>query len=104
MDVLGLRRMYIQAKRFGEGNAVGRPDIQRFVGAEREALTGKADSGVFLTTSTFSDHAIEWARNLPVRVILVDGRRLADLMVKYGVGVQVSKTFEAVEVDEDFFS
>ena len=99
-DVLGLRRVYIQAKRFAEGNSVGRPDIQRFVGA----LTGKADSGVFLTTSVFSDHAIEWARNLPVRVILVDGRRLADLMIKYSVGVQVSKTFEAVEVDEDFFS
>lgn len=99
-DVLGLDRVYIQAKRYGPGNAVGRPELQGFVGA----LSGKADGGVFITTSTFSKSAIEYAtREARTRIILIDGDRLADLMIRYGVGVQVRQTVRIVEIDEDFF-
>lgn len=99
-DILGLSRVYIQAKRFRGGNTVGRPDLQAFVGA----LSGKADSGVFITTSGFSDGARTYARNLPTRIILIDGDRLTSLMIRYGVGVQVKETYKVVEIDEDFFA
>lgn len=99
-DVLGLSRVYVQAKRYAPGNAVGRPDLQAFVGA----LSGKADSGVFITTSRFSDGARTYAANVPTRIILIDGERLTSLMIRYGVGVQVRETFRVVEIDEDFFA
>lgn len=99
-DILGLNRVYIQAKRYGDGNTVGRPDLQAFVGA----LAGKADSGVFMTTSRFSEGAREYAKNVPTRVILIDGKRLTSLMIRYGVGVQVRETYKVVEIDEDFFA
>lgn len=99
-DVLGLNKVYIQAKRYGPGNSVGRPDIQAFVGA----LSGKADAGVFITTSRFSDGAIEYAASIPTRVILVDGEKLADLMIQHGVGVQTTDSYSVVEIDEDFFA
>jgi len=99
-DILGLSRVYIQAKRYSDANVVGRPDLQAFVGA----LSGKADSGVFITTSRFSESARAYAENVPTRIILIDGKRLADLMIRYGVGVQVSETYKAVEIDEDFFA
>ena len=99
-DILGLNRVYIQAKRYADNNAVGRPDLQAFVGA----LSGKADSGVFITTSRFSDGAKAYADNVPTRIILIDGKRLTSLMIRYGVGVQVSETYKVVEIDEDFFA
>lgn len=99
-DVLGLRRVYIQAKRYAEANPVGRPDVQGFVGA----LSGKADSGVFITTSRFSEGAAAYAESVPTRIILIDGKRLTDLMIRYGVGVQASETYTVVEIDEDFFA
>ncbi|GJN42929.1 restriction endonuclease [Corynebacterium ammoniagenes] len=99
-DILGLNRVYIQAKRYSENNIVGRPDLQGFVGA----LSGKADSGVFITTSRFSDAAVTYAKNVPTRIILIDGSRLTDLMIRYGVGVQVRETYKIVEIDEDFFA
>jgi restriction system protein len=99
-DVLGLNRVYIQAKRYADGNAVGRPDLQAFVGA----LSGKADSGVFITTSRFSEGAQTYAENVPTRIILINGERLTSLMIRYGVGVQVRETYKVVEVDEDFFA
>ena len=99
-DVLGLSRIYVQAKRYAEGNNVGRPDVQAFVGA----LSGKADSGVFITTSKFSEGAITYAEGVPTRIILIDGKQLAALMIRYGVGVQVSETYSVVEIDEDFFA
>lgn len=99
-DVLGLNKVYVQAKRYAEGNSVGRPELQGFVGA----LIGKADRGVFITTSSFSGGAIEYAeRNNTMRLILIDGARLTDLMIRFGVGVQVKDTFHVVEIDEDFF-
>lgn len=99
-DVLGLSRVYIQAKRYADGNTVGRPDVQAFVGA----LSGKADGGVFITTSSFSDGARAYADKVPMRIILIDGKRLASLMIRYGVGVQVKETYKVVEIDEDFFA
>lgn len=99
-DVLGLNRVYIQAKRYADSNNVGRPELQAFVGA----LSGKADSGVFITTSKFSDGARIYAQNVPTRIILIDGKRLTTLMIRYGVGVQVRETYKVVEIDEDFFA
>lgn len=99
-DVLGVSRVYVQAKRYAEGNTVGRQVIQAFVGA----LSGRADSGVFFTTSRFTDDARRYAQSVPTRIILIDGERLTQLMIRYGVGVQIKQTFHAVEIDEDFFA
>jgi restriction system protein len=99
-DVLGLSKVYVQAKRYSPGNSVQRPEVQGFVGA----LSGKADGGVFITTSRFSPGAVEWVRTVPARIILIDGQRLADLMIEYGVGVQVERTYRVVKLDEDFFT
>jgi len=99
-DTLGLNRVYIQAKRYAPDNTVGRPDIQSFVGA----LHGQqANQGVFITTGRFSSGAIEYASGVATRVVLIDGQRLADLMIRYRVGVQVKRTLHIVELDEDFF-
>ncbi len=99
-DALGLSRVYIQAKRYGVGNAVHRPELQGFVGA----LADKgATQGVFVTTSTFSSGAIEYVDRIPSRVVLIDGARLAKLMIQYRVAVQVKQTYDVVEVDEDYF-
>lgn len=100
-DRLGLDRIYVQAKRYAPGSAVGRPEIQGFVGS----LVGLgAAKGVFVTTSTFSKQASDYAAALQQRVILIDGPRLTELMVEYGVGVRVSRTVEVKRLDEDFFS
>lgn len=99
-DALGLARIYVQAKRYAADNVVGRPQIQGFVGA----LHGQqANQGVFITTSSFTRDATDYARSVNASVILVDGDRLAELMTKYGVGVQPVQTFTIVEIDEDYF-
>lgn len=100
-DRLGLDRIYVQAKRYSSHVGVGRPEIQGFVGS----LVGLgANKGVFVTTSSFSTPAIDYVRHLPQRVILIDGERLADLLVEHGVGVRVSRTVAVKRVDEDFFA
>jgi restriction system protein len=99
-DVLGLSKVYVQAKRYSPNNAVQRPEVQGFVGA----LSGKADGGVLITTSRFSPGAVEWVRTVPARIILIDGQRLTQLMIEYGVGVQVERTYRVVKIDEDFFT
>lgn len=98
-DHLGLDRIYIQAKRW-EGS-VGRPDIQGFVGA----LAGVgASKGVIMTTSTFAQPAQEYVKTLTDRrIVLVDGKRLSELMVKHGIGVSTKQTFVVQRMDEDFF-
>jgi len=98
-DALGIDRVYIQAKRYAADGRVQRPEVQSFVGA----LSGKASSGVFITTGRFSKGAEEYASVVPTRIILIDGQRLAALMIRYQVGVQVKENVEVVEVDEDFF-
>ena len=99
-DALGLSRVYVQAKRYGLDSSVGSPEIQGFVGA----LHGnQANQGVFITTASFSKKARDYASNVATRVVLIDGSRLAALMIRYGVGVQVRRTVNIVEIDEDFF-
>jgi restriction system protein len=100
-DRLGLDRVYVQAKRYAEGNSVGRPDVQAFVGS----LVGLgATKGVFVTTSTFSTQARAFAKHLSQRIILMDGQMLADLMIEHGVGVRTSRAIQFKRVDEDFFT
>ena len=99
-DRLGLDRVYLQAKRYSEGNVVGRPEVQKFVGS----LVGMgATKGVFVTTSKFSSDAIEYARHLSQRVILIDGQRLAELMIEHGVGVRLNRAVEFKQIDENYF-
>ena len=100
-DRLGLDRIYIQAKRYAPGVGVGRPEVQGFVGS----LVGLgATKGVFVTTSTFSGYATEYVRHIPQRVILIDGERLAELLIEHDVGVRITRTVAVKRVDEDFFS
>ena len=99
-DRLGLDRVYVQAKRYSDGNVVGRPEVQKFVGS----LVGiGATKGVFVTTSKFSGEAIEYARHLTQRVILIDGQRLTELMIEHSVGVRLSRAIEFKRIDENFF-
>src|SRR5699024_10205836 len=99
-DILGLNRVYIQAKRYTENNVVGRPDLQGIVGP----LSGKADSGVFITTSRFSEAAETYAKNVPTRMIMMDGNPLNDRMIGYNVVMQVLQSYIIVEIDENFFA
>ena len=100
-DSLGLQRIYVQAKRYKTENTIGRPDLQKFVGA----LSGLgANGGVFITTSSFSNEAKEYAnKNISQRIILIDGQELGKLMVRYGIGVQSKNSYQVVDIDEDFF-
>jgi restriction system protein len=100
-DRLGLDRIYVQAKRYAAGSSVGRPEVQGFVGS----LVGLgASKGVFVTTSTFSKQALDYAKGLQQWVILIDGARLTELMVEFGVGVRASRVIEVKRLDEDFFA
>ena len=97
-DRLGLDVIYIQAKRWKSN--VGRPEIQNFVGA----LAGKkASKGVFITTSSFHDNAIDYAGGLHQKVILIDGRRLAELMIEHGIGVAEEHAYLVKKIDSDYF-
>lgn len=97
-DVLGLENIYLQAKRWSPDKTVGRPDIQGFVGA----LAGKkANKGIFITTSRFTQEAKEYA--LQTKVILIDGDALARYMIKYNVGVSTHKVYEIKRIDTDYF-
>ena len=97
-DRLGLDVIYVQAKRWQA--TVGRAEIQNFVGA----LVGKhAHKGVFITTSDFHKTAIEYARNVQHKVILISGHRLAELMIEYGVGVSTVRSIALKRVDSDYF-
>ncbi|MEX6428980.1 MAG: restriction endonuclease [Ferrimicrobium sp.] len=99
-EVLGLSRVYNQAKRYSLDGSVGRPKVQSFVGA----LQGQqANQGVFITTGRFSAGAKEYAKSLPTRVVLIDGPRLTELMIRCRVGVQAKRTIQIVNVDEDVF-
>jgi restriction system protein len=99
-DALGLDRIYVQAKRYAESRAVGRPEIQEFVGALHGA---QADRGIFITTSRFTPDAHTYAERVQARVILISGIELAQLMVQHDIGVQVRDTYVIKRIDEDFF-
>jgi restriction system protein len=99
-DKLGLDAIYIQAKKW-EGT-VGRPEIQKFVGA----LAGQgAKKGVFITTSNFSREAHEYAKNMrDTKVVLLDGEQLTQFMIDYNLGVSVISQYEVKKIDSDFFA
>lgn len=100
-DRLGLDIIYVQAKRWRDGRTVGRPEIQKFAGA----LQGKrARKGVFITTSDFSSEAREYASVIDSKIILIDGERLADLMLEHGVGVTTTTSYEIKKIDLDYFA
>ena len=97
-DRLGLDIIYIQAKRWEA--TVSRPEVQKLAGA----LQGKrARKGIFITTSDFSKGAHEYVRNIESKIILVDGRELADFMIDFGVGVATNALFELKRLDSDYF-
>ena len=99
-DRLGLDTIYIQAKKWAEDNPVGRPEIQKFVGA----LQGqRAKKGIFITTSRFSEGARDYVRNIDTKVVLIDGKRLANLMIDYSVGVAPKTIYELKSLDSDYF-
>ncbi|MDK1361351.1 restriction endonuclease [Arthrobacter sp. zg-Y1219] len=100
-DALGFDRVYLQAKRYSEGNNVGAPEVQAFSGALGQF---RATKGIFITTSSFTSGARAVARDTAhYTLILIDGQRLATLMFEYGVGVQVDRTVVVKKVDQDFF-
>jgi restriction system protein len=100
-DALGLDAVYIQAKRYAPDNKVGREALQAFVGS----LTGEgATKGVFVTTSDFSKPARDYVQRVQQRVVLINGDRLARLMIAHEVGVRARQTFVIRSVDEDYFA
>jgi len=97
-DRLGLNVIYVQAKRWQ--NTVGRKEIQSFVGA----LAGQqAHKGVFITTSDFADTARSFVKTIAQKIILIDGERLAELMIQHNIGVSCSHAYEIKRVDSDYF-
>lgn len=97
-DRLGLEMVYLQAKRW-EGT-VGRPEIQKFVGA----LHGqRAKKGVFITTGTYSSEASSYVRTIDPRIVLIDGAQLAQFMIDYNVGVTLDRSYEVKKIDSDYF-
>ena len=100
-DKLGFSNIYIQAKRWDPATAIGRPELQKFVGA----LAGQgAHKGLFITTAHFSKEAKEYVRKqLGMKIVLIDGTALANLMIEYNVGVSVEATYLIKRIDSDFF-
>lgn len=99
-DQFGFNSIYIQAKKWNR-SSVGRPEIQKFLGA----VAGQGGTkGLFITTSTFTREAIDYAKKqLQVKLILIDGKMLTDLMMKYNLGVSVVQTYEIKQLDLDYF-
>jgi len=100
-DVLGLDNIYLQAKRYNPEQSIGRKEIQSFVGA----LHGKgARKGIFITTASFTKEALQYAENIKdIKVVLIDGDKLLDYMIKYNLGVRVDSVIEIKKIDSDYF-
>ncbi len=97
-DRLGLDTIFIQAKRWQ--GSVGRPEIQKFVGA----LQGqRAKKGVFITTSSYTADAADYATRIDTKVVLIDGKQLAGLMIDFDVGVAPAATYVVKRIDSDYF-
>ncbi len=98
-DRLGLDIIYIQAKRWE--NTVGRPEVQKFAGA----LQGqRAKKGIMITTSAFSSDAQEYASRIDTKIVLIDGDRLAELMIDHNLGVSPMANYEVKKIDTDYFT
>jgi restriction system protein len=99
-DHLGLDRIYVQAKRYAEGNTVGSGAMRDFFGSlDRH----KATKGLFVTASTFSPSACQTADQLSKRIVLINGDHLTRLMIRHGVGCRIEETLHIKKVDEEFF-
>ncbi len=98
-DKLGLDSIYLQAKRYRD-NTVGRPDIQAFAGA---LDMHRARKGVFITTSNFSKEARDFVTRIEKRIVLIDGRELAALMIEHNVGVSPREIYAVKAIDSDYF-
>src|SRR5215204_48093 len=97
-DVLGLDVIHIQAKKWD--GAVGRPEIQKFAGA----LQGqRARKGIFITTGSFSRDALEFSSRIDSKIVLIDGKKLVDLLVDHNIGVSIVKSYEMKKIDSDYF-
>lgn len=101
LDELGFDTICIQAKRLKPGVAVPIGDVRDFAGSLEARRAGK---GVFVTTTHFSAGAAEFCSQLTRRVVLIDGNRLADLMLRYGIGVKVQHRFEIRALDRSYFA
>lgn len=99
-DQLGLDRIYIQAKKYKEGLAVSAGEIRNFFGALDQQ---KALKGIFMTTSSFSPSAQTTAAGLSKRIVLIDGPKLAKLMIKFDVGCRTTEIMAIKRIDEEFF-
>ncbi|MDR3724057.1 MAG: restriction endonuclease [Terracidiphilus sp.] len=99
-DILGLDRIYVQAKRYAEGNTVGASAIRDFFGSLDRF---KATKGLFVTASTFTVSARETAGMLSKRIVLIDGSQLTRLMIRHNVGCRIDQTIDIKEIDEEFF-
>lgn len=98
-DRLGLSKIYIQAKRNAFDNTIGRPLLQAFVGAMQDV-----QKGVFITTSTFTNEAKKYAENQQQKSLtLINGDFLAELMIKYGIGLEKIQTYTIYKINEDYF-
>jgi len=99
-DKLGLDTIYIQAKRWKPGTTVGRPEIQKFVGA----LAGQGSKkGIFITTSSFSKDALSYVTRNETKIVLIDGIQLTQLMIDHNVGCTVQQKYEIKKIDLDYF-
>jgi restriction system protein len=99
-DPLGVDQIYIQAKRYAEGNNIGAGDIRDFFGALN---LKKAQKGIFITTSNFTASAVQTAKDLGMRIVLINGNELAKLMLRYNIGSRDEQTLHLKKIDEDFF-
>lgn len=99
-DPLGVDQIYIQAKRYAEGNNISPGAIRDFFGA---LSLKKAQKGIFVTTSSFSQSAVQTAKDLGTRIVLIDGVHLASLMIRYNIGCRDEEVLHLKKVAEDFF-
>ncbi|RLD73124.1 MAG: restriction endonuclease [Bacteroidetes bacterium] len=99
-DKLGLDVIYLQAKRWTKNGGIGRPEIQKFVGA----LHGKrAKKGVFITTGHFVKNSYEYVKTIDPKVVLIDGETLANLMIEHSLGTSTVESYEIKKIDLDYF-
>ncbi len=99
-DALGLDEIYVQAKRYADGNTVGESALRNFAGAIDAAGTVK---GVFVTTSDFTPAALEYVKKSPKRIVLINGHELAKLMVEHNIGVRTLETYDVKRIDDNYF-
>lgn len=98
-DRLGLDVVYIQAKRW-DNNSVGRPDVMQFAGALQAQ---KANKGIFITTSRFTDDARSYVSQIGSKIVLIDGEQLTNLMIENDVGISTVSLYPVKKIDTDYF-